>query len=79
MVNTVHEEVQKDEGWRVWKEFVDVEQEPVHDIFKDGPDDIPYKEACNCLCESITRNEADEGNRQCRLFEEAGQRRRKLE
>ena len=59
MVNTVHEEVQKDEGRRVWKELIDVEQEPMHNIFQDGPDDIPHEEAPHCLCNGITRNEAD--------------------
>lgn len=78
MVNTVHEEMQQDESWRVWKEVVDVEQESVHHILQDRPDHVPCKETREGLRDGIAGNEANVGNGQRRIVEEAGQRRREL-
>ena len=45
VVNSVHEEVQHQEYRSVWEEIVDVEQESVHAVFENRPDDNTQHEA----------------------------------
>ena len=47
----MHEEVHRQSHGMVGEQEVDVEQEPVEDVFEDGPDDVAQEECRDCVCE----------------------------
>jgi len=57
MVDPMHQEMKHEENWLIGKPLVDVEQEPMHCVFQNGPDDISEEETNQCLRDRVCGDE----------------------
>lgn len=78
MVNPMQHEVQRQENWFIRQKFVDVEEEAMHPVFQQRPDQVSEQETRDRFAKCVKCQSRCEGEGKERAGHECGYRHREL-